>query len=114
LAVGDAAAFIDPFTGSGMLMALESGLIAADIISRHLVALRKNDAFELLANQYRAEYFQRFNQRLRVSSFLRHAAFVPRLAEMAIVFFGMNAGLRRKLARATRRDSSGDAEAPAQ
>ena len=31
LTVGDAAAFIDPFTGSGMLMALESAEILAQI-----------------------------------------------------------------------------------
>ncbi|MDQ3743685.1 MAG: NAD(P)/FAD-dependent oxidoreductase, partial [Acidobacteriota bacterium] len=34
LAVGDAAAFIDPFTGSGMLMALESGELAARTVAR--------------------------------------------------------------------------------
>jgi flavin-dependent dehydrogenase len=36
LAVGDAAAFIDPFTGSGMLMALEGGELAARAVSRWL------------------------------------------------------------------------------
>ena len=35
LAIGDSAAFIDPFTGSGMLMAFESGELAADVIIRH-------------------------------------------------------------------------------
>lgn len=102
LAVGDAAAFIDPFTGSGMLMALESGLVAADVIGRHLHMLRRNAAFELLAAEYRAEYFEKFNQRLRISGLLRRAAFVPRLAEAAIMICGISAGLRRKLARATR------------
>ena len=113
LTVGDAAAFIDPFTGSGMLMALESGLVAADIIARHLVMLRKNLAFESLASEYRAEYFKRFNQRLRISGLLRRAAFVPRVAEAAILISGMSAGLRRKLARATRHYSSREAGASA-
>ncbi len=113
LTVGDAAAFIDPFTGSGMLMALESGQVAADIIGRHLVRLRKNAAFESLAGEYRAEYFKRFNQRLRVSGVLRRAAFVPRLAEAAIFIFGISAGLRRKLARATRHYSSREVGASA-
>jgi len=36
LAIGDAASFIDPFTGSGMLMALESGDLAARVISERL------------------------------------------------------------------------------
>ncbi|HEX6622826.1 MAG TPA: FAD-dependent monooxygenase, partial [Pyrinomonadaceae bacterium] len=35
ITVGDAASFIDPFTGSGMLMALESGELAAQVIARH-------------------------------------------------------------------------------
>jgi flavin-dependent dehydrogenase len=102
LTVGDAAAFIDPFTGSGMLMALESGLVAADIIARHLVMLRRNAAFESLASEYRTEYFRTFNHRLRISGLLRRAAFVPRLAEAAILIFGMGSGLRRKFAHATR------------
>src|SRR6185503_10330779 len=40
LTIGDAASFIDPFTGSGMLMALESGELAAGAILKNLAALR--------------------------------------------------------------------------
>ena len=98
LAVGDAAAFIDPFTGSGMLMALESGELAAEVIDRHLPSLN----FESLANDYRHDYSRRFASRLRVSGLLRRAAFIPYLDEAAIRFFGVSARLRRKLARATR------------
>ncbi|NJM52362.1 MAG: FAD-dependent oxidoreductase [Blastocatellia bacterium] len=36
LTIGDAGAFIDPFTGSGMLMALESGEILAKTVERDL------------------------------------------------------------------------------
>jgi flavin-dependent dehydrogenase len=39
LAIGDAASFIDPFTGSGMLMALESGELAAGAIAPYLEQL---------------------------------------------------------------------------
>jgi flavin-dependent dehydrogenase len=109
LAVGDAAAFIDPFTGSGMLMALESGQVAAEVVARHLAHVRAevaSAAFASLANDYVAEYHRRFDSRLRVSSLLRRAAFVPHLAEVAIRFFGTSAALRRKLARATRRSGS--------
>lgn len=98
LAVGDAAAFIDPFTGSGMLMALESGQLAAEVIDRHLPSLN----FESLASDYRNAYSRRFASRLRVSGLLRRAAFIPYLDEAAILFFSASAGLRRKLARATR------------
>ncbi len=111
LTVGDAAAFIDPFTGSGMLMALESGILAADMITRHLAMLRQGEAFESLASDYRAAYLRRFHQRLRISGLLRRAAFVPRLAEAAILFFGASSRIRRKLARATRHSSSREARA---
>jgi len=102
LTVGDAAAFIDPFTGSGMLMALESGQVAAEIIIRYLTLLRRGAGLELLGNNYQTEYLQRFHSRLRVSGCLRRAAFFPHLAEAAILLCGTSAHLRRKLARATR------------
>jgi flavin-dependent dehydrogenase len=111
LTVGDAAAFIDPFTGSGMLMALESGQVAAEIITRHLEPLRRGAGFESLARDYRAEYARKFEPRLRVSGLLRRAAFVPHLDEAAILFFGVSSRLRRKLARATRHSTSSDATA---
>jgi flavin-dependent dehydrogenase len=106
LTVGDAAAFIDPFTGSGMLMALESGQVAAETVARHLPMLRAGGLFESLRNQYRAEYSTRFNSRLRISGLLRRAAFVPGLAEAAILLCGTSSRLRRKLARATRHSTS--------
>lgn len=102
LAVGDAAAFIDPFTGSGMLMALESGELAAGSIARHLARLRSHGSFDALAADYRAAYRERFNSRLRVSACLRRAAFVPRLAEAMIFMLGTSERVRRRLARATR------------
>jgi flavin-dependent dehydrogenase len=107
LAIGDAAAFIDPFTGSGMLMALESGQAAARIIIRHLALLRQQAGFESMGKDYQAEYLRRFQSRLRVSGLLRRAAFVPHLDEAAILLFGTSSRLRRKLARATR-PSRGD------
>jgi len=112
LTIGDAAAFIDPFTGSGMLMALESGEVAAEIVSRHLPMFRQDSRSELsgiatLAADYRTEYSRRFNSRLRLSGLLRRAAFVPRLAETAMLLFGSSARLRRRLARATRQPGGG-------
>lgn len=102
MTIGDAASFIDPFTGSGMLMALESGEIAAGVIARHLLKLRAGLGYEELERDYRALYDDRFNGRLRVCSLLRRAAFVPGLATAAIRVFGTSERLRRPLARATR------------
>jgi flavin-dependent dehydrogenase len=107
LAVGDAASFIDPFTGSGMLMALESGAIAAHSVARWLDSAAASPSYGGLASEYRRRYAERFNTRLRVCSVLRRAAFVPRLAEVMMLALGASAGARRRLARATRRSSIG-------
>jgi flavin-dependent dehydrogenase len=108
LAVGDSAAFIDPFTGSGMLMALESGELASHLILRHLESLRKNLSFKALAAEYGRGYRRKFDSRLRICGVLRRAAFTPFLAEIGIVLCGASEGLRNRIARATRSGSNGD------
>lgn len=102
LAIGDAAAFIDPFTGSGILMALESGEAVAQSILNHLQKLREGASFSALAHDYRQHYSQKFNSRLRACSLLRRVAFVPWLAEAAILCFGASTRLRHIVAAATR------------
>jgi menaquinone-9 beta-reductase len=97
LAIGDSAAFIDPFSGSGMLMAFESGELAAQTILRC-----QNSAFTELADAYTASYNQTFAPRLRICGLLRRAAFSPRLAELGIAICGASERLRSRLARATR------------
>lgn len=103
LTIGDAASFIDPFTGSGMLMALESGEMAAQTIARHLPMLRRNQSFDQAASHYNTLYNQIFGARLRVCALMRRAAFVPRFAETLIFALGASAPARRYLARRTRR-----------
>lgn len=109
ITIGDAAAFIDPFTGSGMLMALESGEIAANAVTRNLAALRQGNGFVQLAQEYRSQYRRRFNSRLRLSGLLRRAAFVPHLDAVAIALCRSSDHLRRRLARATRRSTNSGA-----
>lgn len=105
LSIGDAASFIDPFTGSGMLMALESGELAAQTIAPHLAALRDDDdaAFTEAAASYRSGYQKTFGARLRVCALMRRAAFIPRFAETLIFTLGASSSARRYLARSTRR-----------
>ena len=101
LAVGDAAAFIDPFTGSGMLMALEGGELAARAVSNWLAPGVED--FATLARAYRAAYASHFDARLRLCGLLRRAALAPTaLAEVSVVALGASASLRRRLARSTR------------
>ena len=105
LATGDAASFIDPFTGSGMLMALESGELAALVIAGHLDVIRDDRGFNELSEQYRVAYERKFDSRLRICSLMRRAAFAPGLAELAIRFFRTSARLRQSVTRATRGNS---------
>ena len=113
LAVGDAAAFIDPFTGSGMLLALESSEIAATVIAKNLAALREVEGFAKVSAEYRLQYGRKFNSRLRVSGALRRAAFLPYVDDLAIALLGTSAHLRRRLARATRQSRKTEATSPA-
>lgn len=102
ISIGDAASFIDPFTGSGMLMALESGEIAARVIAGWWNHARQTD-FDILAEEYRKQYSARFSARLRYCALLRRAAFAPNImAEAAVRLLGASESLRRRLARATR------------
>lgn len=102
LTIGDAAAFIDPFTGSGMLMALESGWLAALTITSHQVNLEQPRTITKVSETYRAAYHQQFNSRLRLCSLIRRAAFASGVADLAIRMFSASDGLRRRVARATR------------
>lgn len=96
LSIGDASAFIDPFTGSGMLMAFESGELAAETIAR------RRGQLTLVGAEYRAEYYRRFDSRLRLGSWLRRAAFKPRLAGLVILIFNLSEKCRKRIVRATR------------
>ncbi len=102
LPVGDAAAFIDPFTGSGMLMALESAELLAAAIGA-----AAGDA-RAAREHYHKAYERAFSRRLRVCSLLRRAAFVPVLPTLVISFLDLSRGARGYLTESTRR--SADAE----
>ena len=98
LAVGDAAAFIDPFTGSGMLLAFESAELLAKCIYEH------HDIKELAA-AYSAEYSRQFTRRLNVGSLVRHFAFMPRSASIVITLLSLNRSVREYIARSTRKSA---------
>ena len=99
-AIGDSAAFIDPFTGSGMLLALESAEILANAVIEH------RSRPDLIAEAYGTAYGARFGSRLRAASLLRRAAFIPAFASSAILLAGCSAKMTRLLARLTRRKAS--------
>ncbi|MEP7037532.1 MAG: NAD(P)/FAD-dependent oxidoreductase [Acidobacteriota bacterium] len=102
LTVGDAAAFIDPFTGSGMLMALESAEILARTINENALVSDK------IAENYEKLHEERFQKRLRICSILRRAAFVPNFAKLAISALSLSKTARIFLAHSTRRTLSAE------
>jgi flavin-dependent dehydrogenase len=96
--IGDAAAFIDPFTGSGMLMALESAEILAKIMAENPFSS------ELIAENYKILHRRKFQKRLQICSLIRRLAYVPSLAGVTISALSLSEKLREILARATRRN----------
>ena len=95
-AVGDSAAFIDPFTGSGMLMALESSALLASAIIDH------GPNCEQIAAAYRDSRHQVFSRRLRVCSLLRGAAFRPVIPTAVIALLSLSKRGRNYIASLTR------------
>jgi len=94
-AVGDAGAFIDPFTGSGMLMAFES----AEILARAII---ETSSRQMMAAKYKKEYARKFRRRLFVCSLMRRAAFAPVIAETLISALSFADFPRKFLAQSTR------------
>ena len=95
-AVGDAAAFIDPFTGSGMLMALESSEILAECIVEY------SNEPKSIAARYKRLHTRRFRRRLAFCRLLRHAAFRPAVGTFAVSALSASGAVRRVVARSTR------------
>ena len=85
-----------------MLMAMESGELAASVVTDRLADIRQGTHLPELGDDYRTRYQQRFDSRLRLCSIMRRAAFVPGLADLAIRFFAASKFLRRNVTRATR------------
>ena len=96
LTVGDAAAFIDPFTGSGMLMALESAEILANSIIENKIS------FAEIARNYSFMHREKFSRRLFTCDILRRAVFAPKLADWTISVLNLSRRATEILTRATR------------
>ncbi len=95
--VGDSVAFIDPFTGSGILLALQSSRILSDVVEWHW-----QSGVDRIAAEFQLSYSAAFDRRLRWCSMLRHAAFSPFAAELMVAGLGLNTSVRRRIARLTR------------
>lgn len=98
IAVGDAAGMIDPFTGTGLQIAVRSGEIAAEAVLDSLGRHQPEQAIEAYAARYRRE----FSGRMAVAGLLRSAALSSRLANSLAGLLARSPRMARALVRATR------------
>lgn len=98
--VGDAAAFIDPFTGSGMLLAFET----AELLKATIIENQKDP--HAIGAAYQRSFDRKFATRLFAGRLVRHVAFAPVLAGTAIRLLDASSWARALLTRATRQTFS--------
>ena len=79
--VGDASGVIDPLTGNGMAMAMQSALLAAPLILRLLHAPADRTQIE---NEYRQRHRNLFAPRIRWSRAVARLLSNPWLLDMAL------------------------------
>lgn len=94
--IGDSAAFIDPFTGSGMLMAMDS----SELLAKAMIA--NPGETQAIGLAYQKAHNKRFGRRLKVCSLIRHVAFRPRMANLFVGSLSINDRLVKVVARSTR------------
>lgn len=99
---GDAAGFIDPFSGNGMTLALQSGALAADCAGEYLAGRSELDsALALYAARYRREIEGSF----RRVGWVRALLSLPRPAAIAALKMLELPGMGSLLVRKTRASS---------
>jgi len=97
--VGDAAAFIDPFVGDGISLALRSGALGAEIVSK---VWRKDYHFDDAARLYDREYRRLFSRPLRTARRLRKLLTAPSPVRRLAVLLMQAPGAAEYLVRNTR------------
>jgi len=117
IAIGDASGMIDPFTGTGIQMAVRTGEMAAEAILQNLgrstsssyrekhnarQPLGKLSLYESILSSYRHQYQLEFHNRMRVAGLLRAAAFSPSTSRLIANVLGHAPRLTNLMLRATR------------
>jgi flavin-dependent dehydrogenase len=100
LTIGDAAAFIDPFTGSGILLALGSGEMAANIVNEAFASGKRQ--LETIIKRFDELHHAQFSRRLRISALLRSLTFRPATRSALVTIFSRSQSLMKLAARGTR------------
>lgn len=100
LLAGDAAAFVDPFIGDGISLALRSGAAAAHAL---LPVFRNASQLEHACEVYQREYQKNLARVYRASSKIRRMLSVPaRIRKPFVFFLEKNPAISRYLVRKTR------------
>jgi flavin-dependent dehydrogenase len=105
LAVGDASGMIDPFTGTGIQIALRTGELAAQAIIDAMSegnATQRASLFARTLTHYSEAYAREFGNRMRVAGWLRRIALSPAIAGPAASLLALSPSLTRRVLRATR------------
>ncbi|MGH9529498.1 MAG: NAD(P)/FAD-dependent oxidoreductase [Terriglobales bacterium] len=84
LMAGDAAAFVDPFVGDGISLALRSGALAAQCLTPFF---RANISLQDAAIAYRKMYQESLATVFDVSSIIRRALALPRVVRRPMIYF---------------------------
>jgi flavin-dependent dehydrogenase len=100
LFLGDAAAFIDPFVGDGISIALRSGRVAAECVSKFL---SREVSLSEAATLYQSEYSRQFEPLLSAASRMRSLFSLPMFAKLVVFELLRLPGLVPFMIRKTRR-----------
>jgi geranylgeranyl reductase family protein len=122
IAIGDASGMIDPFTGTGIQIALRTGEIAAQAIleanhkrsSSTINSTKRghsSSSLDSILTSYERHYESEFSNRMKIAGLLRIAAFSPVAAGMLAGVLARSPRLASFVIRATRSgNGSGDFE----
>lgn len=102
LLAGDAAAFIDPFVGDGISLALHSGTLAAECLTP---VIRRTGGLEAAAQDYDLQYRKRFAAAFRNAARFRYLLSTPQWLSSRLVTLAGIRPLGKLLLQATRAKS---------
>ena len=105
LLAGDAAAFIDPFAGDGISLAMHSGTLAAESL---MPFLQGNSSWESVKERYGAAYHKQFAPAFRSAARVRKVLTAPPLIQSMLLSVAGIGPLSRALVKRTRISEPGD------
>lgn len=99
LLAGDAAAFIDPYTGDGISLALQSGTMAARALQPYFAG---KGTLQEAQERYRSSYFRHLSRAFRHSAWIRRALTAPPWIRSAVIRLAGIGPIARTLVGGTR------------